>query len=391
MRVFDSRKRTYAGPSENTEIPYSWLNRSSSPEAERARSYIESLYAQYPDPRGELLGKLSSESRGITAHRGFYASLGSLYLYDHFKRLGYEVTADEEGPPDRRRPDLQLTSSEGTVLVIEIVAPFALDDRERSDWRLQEAADELNRRLELGDYYLGLKATAPISAVCPASRLAKAVAARIAELPEPDEVLSLPADRMRELLRLDFVFDGGVIGVRFIPRSRSAASRQNETADRRIVGTVMSGARIVDPAGRIRKSLKRKRPARYGIAAGPYVVAALGMGVLVDDYDVKSALCGTEAVVFRRDGEGEGQLTRQNDGFFSVRNGRALNTRVSGVMFLRNFRALQFKPEEVQKVFYANANAASPVPSPATLGVDRVFGVLERDDNGATLGWLPQD
>jgi len=56
--VFEPRSRTDLEPRRAGEQVFAFLDRSGDPEAENARALIKGLYANYPDPHSNLLGRL---------------------------------------------------------------------------------------------------------------------------------------------------------------------------------------------------------------------------------------------------------------------------------------------------------------------------------------------
>jgi|GEM_PF-5496206 len=105
--LFIEYLRNDSSPKAHLESDFSFLDRSSRPEIERVRHYLENLVGEYPqEERDELVARLKC---GDDTH--FKSAVFELALYTFLVRLGYALSPHPELPNgSKARPDFHVTT-----------------------------------------------------------------------------------------------------------------------------------------------------------------------------------------------------------------------------------------------------------------------------------------
>jgi hypothetical protein len=201
-------------------------------------------------------------------------------------------------------------------------------------------------------------------------------------LPPPERLQVPIAPTLDDLPGGMYREEGIEIRVGFVPMRLEPAFRNDP--DARIVGTGPMTGGMVNTAARIRDRVNSKAGARYDVDSAPFLVVVGLHSVFETDYEVVTALYGSEAVEIP-----SGRMTRQNDGLFGVdtRHPRGRHRRVSAVAVLRKVHA--WDPEGVDVSLLWNPFAYQPWPH-RFMAATRWFGEIGRDEGRAQFGWLDE-
>ncbi|AYY85276.1 hypothetical protein [Chryseobacterium indologenes] len=117
-----------------------------------------------------------------------------------------------------------------------------------------------------------------------------------------------------------------------IPKSNKEHGKKNHRA----IGVYGMHAKILNNVESLRKALKVK-PERYGILDKPYLIAINAVDMLaLNKDDVMDCLMGSTCIVPELiTNQNAFQEFREHDGFFTGRNDKGQNTRVSAAMITK--------------------------------------------------------
>jgi hypothetical protein len=179
----------------DTESPFQYLTRAATHRAHRDRQLLESLYAGFPDPLGQLRGTLTS--RGRSADRHFWGAVTAMQLHRYYSRqLGCQCEVDEASSAVGHRPDLLITASRARHLAVEVTTlgePSTHQAHRRQHSRL---VTELETRVDLRGYLVEVTQLPRPELNLPFKALASELQLAIAALPNSR---TQPPRVMREL------------------------------------------------------------------------------------------------------------------------------------------------------------------------------------------------
>ncbi len=305
-----------------SESSYAALSRSAQPAALHAREALESWYADYPDPDGDLWARFRQSDP-----RQHYAAWWELYVYTLLRRLNFCVQVHPAIPGSSRRPDMLATRGDARMFV-ECAVIFDSEDSAQVD---SEAwlKDCINASSS-PDFGFSMR-------IEKAGRLRSSKTDITKQI--ENWVATLDYDAMQDAAssgpvtsdEQTFIFADWHVrltAIRLEQRHRSYAG------PRLLFGPVVAGFPGNSVEG-FRRLLKKKATQCRGVQ-DPLVVAILGQKLFARDQELDQALFGTEQLVYRLNEDLTeaqfAQFVRQPDGFWyprpPVRGGR-----ISGVLF----------------------------------------------------------
>lgn len=381
--MFDDRQRTYSGWALENESTYSWLDRSTKPEAAAARARIEALYSGFGDSTGRLLRDLRHPD-GRHANAAYHAALASLLMHDRLRKLGFEITTDEDIAGSDRRPDLIASSADIGKIVVEVSVLRSKQEFADHDWRSGILCQAINDGVRSDDYLLSVQVDGELPDDFDPAPVVRAIRAALADMPTP-AIQESEAGRPHPTLdcRLGHV----TVSVGFIPYT---PKNPNDADDHRIIGIYPGGGGCPNTEGRLRNKLKGKRPSNYPahVVSGvtPYVIAIGLADAFSSSSSCRDALWGDEAIMWSADNPDDARPTRKPNGFFGIGPNGPRQPDVSGVLLMHNFSAEIWKPGIMTFEYLENPHANCPI-DPRLFEPDRIFGVVEKTDSHVRLDW----
>jgi hypothetical protein len=310
---------------------------SARPEAVVAREWINAAYGLFPDPTGELAGRLLSTDDVQHA-----SALDELYVHDRLVRNGRIV--HEEGGVG---PDFRIYRDEEYVGAVEVCSLFESKEWAAEQKRHARIIDELNRRIPLEAWFVHFEVVR-LDRQPSVNRLVAWVTARIAELPRGSAEAADPLTPW-----VTYRATGVELQFRFRRRRSSFAP---EPTDRIVgIGPFMGG--FVDSFLRLRSALEKKVQRRYDTRGKPFAIFVGAWDWACTHDQFEDALLGNEQVVLN-----SGDLERANNGFFGRNRERpsGKHEQVSCVFALRSWRPWQ--PDNQQILRFDNPFASVHFP-----------------------------
>lgn len=351
--VFSAVTRNDTEPAPHCDNMYESLDRKATPDAAKAREYVERLYAVFPDPKGRLRSELMKQGR--RGSDGFNAALASLVLHQRLVSLGHVVAVDEERGGKGRRPDFDIAATVAHErFVIEAKTLFKRDTWSKADWWIGEVVDALNARLHSDSVWICFSAVGDWTAPCPIDDVVAAVAEKLQELGDGDH----DGDANVPLARLELCFDGSRCDIAFYCRPA--------LSDSRIVQAQVTSGGLSNTHIRIQRAIIDKHPSAYGIDGVAYAVAFFGGDAWPDLGDALRALYGQWD---------ETDLAERgpSDGLFGPECVDQCSA-ISGILFVPRFFPLLDEGESLEWHWLPNPHAVLPL-DPALLGGVHEVGV----------------
>jgi len=368
MKLFDEKQRDHMAPIENTEHPFTYLDRSSRPEAANVREFVERAFSYYPAERqAELGARLRSEEH--------YRS-GSFELVLHELLRARELSVEIESPKTgtAKRPDF-LVGSGAESFYLEAILATEGSARTAEAKRLGQLLDVVSR-MQSDSFYIGFDVEATGPGQPSAKSIIEYLTYKTGSLDADDESIWIGPDGFTSPA---WVWEDQGWRIVFSPMPKKVSARGQR--GRRAVGMVTEGLRAMNTDEAIRGAV-RKKATRYGEMDRPYVVAVNVLTWPIDEIDCIEALFGSfDGTEYVPDG-GE-RFLRKPDGV--LRPG--MNTRVSAVAFFEDVEPWTAAKRDAFVIH--NRFAERPLPF-GTLGIPdaRAHGDTLERQGGKTLGEL---
>lgn len=310
----------YDGPALQTESSIHFLTRAKGEAWQHVRTLLETWYARFPDPTGDLYGRFRQDDP-----RQHVAAWWELYTYKLFEQLGYVVEVHPSVAGTSNEPDFRV-STDAETMYVECAVLFEDESEAVSDsqaW-LFDCINDANSADFIGDITVEQTGTVrprKRNVVGPIDRWLATldwhdVSAQVNETGEaPEETFEIR----------DWRFTLGAWPVR--------ADKRGEAG--RFIGSSLIGeARPRSDEKRLR-DLIAKKGSRYG-AAQPLVLAILAWSSFTDEDDLNNALFGSIAAMYYENSSIPPWLARQRDGYWRPDN-RRKGARLGGVLFGTHF------------------------------------------------------
>lgn len=309
--IFDDAQRDDARPSRYNEPTFTFLNRSAGEAWQRVRDLVEDWFRHVPAAaRPDLRSRLRS-----TTGNDFRSAFFELYCIETLLRSDWTIELHPTLGHTSRRPDLRAQRGNESFF-LEATTTATPRHEASAESRVNAVIDDINDRLEIGSFMLGIDVIS-IGANAPSTR-------RLC-----DELRSwldgLDPDALREAARgggdetHEWAFDAWSLVFKAFPL---AADKRGPGG--RIVGTIMPAeASFVDDITPLRRRVTDKAKA-YGDLDTGFVVAVGAISSFSGDGDIASALYGSSAVQYYVNpapGAPPPAAIRLNDGLIAGPNG----------------------------------------------------------------------
>ena len=273
------RERTDERPRAHQEPAYAFLDRAAGARWERVRRELDGWFARLPAPaRADLRNRFAQDAE--LDHAGAF---WELWVHEAHRRRGFEITVNIGREAGERRQDFALARGrercwlEATVVGGD--SPLSFTER-----RLDEQVRDIVATVRAPRFSLALEVVR-YGACSPGRRRIVPPLERWLGSLDPREL------RERTSVRR-LAFDGFAIDVEAIALPDELA-RPCGFAQLVPRAAGARGARL-DDVRPLRRKIKKKA-ARYGTLAEPYLLAVLALGDAVRERDVEHALLGATA------------------------------------------------------------------------------------------------
>ncbi len=360
--VFPEPSVSREGPMGWSEPAVNYYRTSTRTDAVVARKWINAAYARFPDPSGELSGRLRS-----ARNDQHMSALDELFVHDRLIQHGRVV--HEEGGVG---PDFRIYRNEEYVGAIEVCSLFDNPQWEAEQMRHARIVDALNERIPLETWFVHFEVIR-LDRQPSLRSLVAWIQARIAELPNgPDDA----ADPLTPWTT--YSAEGVELRFRFLRRRSTFEPKPTD----RIIGSGQPIGGFVDSHLRLRSALEKKVQKRYETRGKPFAVfvGAWDWACAVDQ--LEDALLGNQQVVVD-----SGEIRRAHNGFFGISRERPKGKHqdVSAVFVLLNWRP--WNQENASILRLDNPFASLEFPDHLLLA-DYQFAVV-RNPQARWMEWSP--
>ena len=349
--LFTNYQRSDSSVKANRESDFAFLERSSRPEIERVRQFLETLVKGYPEAeRIELVARIQSRN---DTH--FKSSIFELTLYTFLVRLGYILHPHPELPNgSKARPDFHVISPSGEEFYLEAVLASVDDDSDpaaeaRIGLTLDTLAGASHSNFMVAVEYEGAPRTQPSGKKLLAATL------RWLESLDPNEVqANINCNGFDSTHSFTWEHEEWHVLLSAIP---IAPEKRGKTQT--LIGILSGSAGVIDQWTPIREAIKFKG-AKYGNLDKPLLVAVNFGSFNLKRIDEMQALYGEEQyVVSINDPKKEPKLRRAPNGAWYGKSGPQA-TRVSGAWIFNDLTAYTLASR--RHTIYYNSWASKPLP-----------------------------
>lgn len=319
--LFEEKERDFLGPKNYVETSYSYLDRSSRPESQRVREFIEYWIETYPDAEtNELIARLRSPKA-----RDFDSAVFELIIFALMSRLGCTISVHPQlDNKTGARPDFLISDPNGIEFYLEAVLASEYSQAEISAEKRKNVVLNALDEMESPNFFLGITAYGNPETP-PSSRRLRNDLSRWLSARDPDEVGTEIGSLGFTALPL-FNWNHENWRIRFEAWPRSPDKRG---PGKRTIGALSGGGGFLSTWEPIRDAVRSKGN-HYGDLDKPLLVAINVNAVVVDRIDEMQGLFGQEEYVFdRNDSSSPPQMRRQPNGAWYAVSGPQY-TRVSG-------------------------------------------------------------
>jgi hypothetical protein len=331
--LFDSRERSDQDAKGYGESNWEFLDRSSLPEAQRARDFLAGSYARYPEThRSDLIGRIRGGD-----DTEFHAAVFELVVFSGLAALGCSIEVHPQLPNSSRRPDFLARTPAGDEAYVEATLASEFDREARASARRTKVVLDAIEQLDSPDFMIGFSAEGD-PRTPPSGRLLRhSIRQWLSRLDYESARTGLETNQPNCFDEYRWEGDGWDIKFDAIPRRRDRRG-----PGRRTIGAIVGNAHWGTSHEIIRAAVKAKG-SRYGELSLPLLIAINVDALSVQRDDEIAALFG--------DGQ---HLERLDDRSAPPRFARARNgawvgptgpryTRVSGAWIFRRQQVLAIR------------------------------------------------
>jgi hypothetical protein len=284
------------------------------------RTMLENWFLTYPD---EGKADLKLRIRSTNSIRGFQSAFFELFLSQLLRILGCKLIVHPPIPESSKSPDFLVTSSCGNKFYLEARVATDLSDEKAANEERKRVFFETIKKINSPNFNIRISQRDNPRTPPKGNKIREKIEEELKWLdPYADEIYKKISEKGANARpRLPFEHDGWKIVIIFEPRPPKA--RRNPDVN----GTILrTGAVWVTSSRSIRKSIKKKKPSRYGKLEYPYIIAINALGYAGPENQFIEALFGKSHLNLNID-----ELRRTGDGAW-IKNRHPINTRISGVL-----------------------------------------------------------
>ncbi|WP_141856219.1 hypothetical protein [Kribbella jejuensis] len=304
MSVFSIIARTDPSEAAHGESQFQYLDRVAGRYWDQVRDLIEDWFSRLcTDAQKDVRGRLRDRD-----DRQFTGAFFELYLHECLLRMGYAVTCHPKVEGTTRRPDF-LAQKDSTSIYFE-ARSTSLSDIDFAATARRNAVYQSLDKLNTPNFFLWIDVVQQGNGSPGVRQLRRDLENWLTGL-DPDDYGE--AKQREDFARFSYEEDGWGIEFHAIPKTAEARGKEGV----RPLGIFGPRGEWLNDQQGIRSALATKGSA-YGQLGAPFVVAVASNSWSTDDWDVRNALYGTDAVQIRRlaDGTDETTSMRLPDGYW---------------------------------------------------------------------------
>ncbi|MGS2763760.1 hypothetical protein [Sinomicrobium sp. M5D2P9] len=346
MVLFDDTTERIDGPADNNENTYNYFHKSSRRDIGIIRNQLEKWFGQYPDvEKKELKGRFKKDWESA-----FY----ELFLYNLFRKLGYEIKIHPKVEGTNKRPDF-LISGKDHKIYVEAKVCYDQSEAERAyERKRNQFYDQLNK-VRIRGFYLRIVELNFISNKQPkVKELITKIEGSIASYDPGSITGQLMEYGLGACPEITYGNEDFNIIIQPIPVDKPKRQKIIE----RPIGMFPFETFIGGGEKSLRESILKKAK-RYGKFDLPYLICinALGKKTSKGD-DMENVIWGTLQYTYSTDPRNRnGRMTRKNDGIF-FNGGEKRLRHLSGVLVTKVFSS---NIPNASYWFYKNPFANNPL------------------------------
>lgn len=314
--LFNSINRTNLDYKKRSEKTYEFLNNSAWKISEFSRNIFEDFADEFIVD-AEFLKMFKSES-----DKQHNSAVFELLIYAALKKSNLKL---EKHPISKtgRRPDFQITYDEDYKFYLECTLSgdsFENEDEKKRRERIEEIIDEL--------YFFPYWINIHFITISLKSISKKRLLQFIQKIKDTCDIYS-----NEELSNVTFEFNDNdwLLGISLL--------RKADPKIKRSLGIISGGSKIIDKSKSILTALNDKKAAKYGVENEPYVICVSINDMSISEKEIAEILFGqynTDII----------DLVIANNAFW-ISNCNPINSRVSAIIFCKNFDLFILQSTEI--------------------------------------------
>lgn len=327
MNLFSEIKRDFTGPAEANEDSFSYYERSARKDISKVRDLLEKWFQNLPETEKYEVKKRFKKS--------FDSVFYELFLFNFFKKLGYEIIIHPKIENTDKKPDF-LVSKDGIEIYIEAKICKDKSNFEESNEKLIERFYETIDKIESPHFMFRIEKLHLKKTNQPSTKeLVKKIKNKISQLNHKNELGKTTFGISNSFIQFENLFfenEEISINIEFLPVNEDAVGKPRRSIGVRPIETFIGGAEES-----IRESILTKAK-RYGKLDKPYLICINTLSIKSSSYyDIDAAIWGSIALSFSTDPNNRDEKwVHSADGIF-YNNGSKRITNVSGIMINRIF------------------------------------------------------
>ncbi|NRT13571.1 hypothetical protein [Flavobacterium sp. 14A] len=325
IKLFDKTNEYIEGSSSNNGNSFNNYHKSNRFDMKIIRDTLEGWFSKYPE--------VEKNELKIRFKKDFDSAFFELFLYELFKKLGYEILIHPKLKNSKKRPDFLITKN-GKQTYVEAKICFDKTEAEMALENLQNEFYDKLSNVKIKGFLLAIEEVNFITKKQPrVKELIAKIENEVAKL-DPIQVSSSIQNYGYELCpKIEFENKDFNIIVKPIPLIES----EKDTISENPIGIFPFESFWGGGEDSLRQSILKKSN-RYGKFEIPYLICINALGKKTSGKtDIENLVWGSLQYTYSTSpNERDGKLTRKNDGIF-YNSGKAQLKNVSGLIFTKIF------------------------------------------------------
>lgn len=325
IELFDKTSEFIEGPSGNNENSFNYYHKSNRNDIRIIRVTLEDWFSKYPESEKKELK--------IRFKKDFDSAFFELFLYELFKKLGYDITIHPELKDSSKRPDFLIVKN-GNRTYVEAKICYDKTEAEMAFERRQnEFYDQLSK-VRIKGFLLGIEELNFITKKQPrVKELIVKIENEVANLNPIQITVDMEKYGFDGCPRIEFENKDFNIIIQPMPLIESERDKISENP----IGMFPFESFWGGGEESLRQSILKKAK-RYGKFEIPYLICINALGKKTSrKIDIENVVWGSLQYTFSTDpNKRDGKMTRKSDGIF-YNAGKAQLNNVSGIMVTKVF------------------------------------------------------
>lgn len=332
--LFDKISRTSQKASEYGKAHFDYLNETARQEFQIIRSELDKWFNEYlnlhPDEAKELKNRFRSQD-----DEHHWAAMTELYIHHLLILNGYSTKPHPQLRDVNNRPDFLALKDNLPVFYIEVKVLFSKLITKRLDKFQAAILDSINQ-IESIEYLISLEFLSIDDKNPPATKkIQKNIKEKIEQL-DYDMVCN---DIEKNNKYPEWQWQENNWKIKFLASPVTEEARKRRTGNSKIIGAISYPAKQIKLSVNLKNAIKDKIK-NYGNPDIPFIIAVnvISDDIFCDDISIMSALFGETVITITSfdDGTSKTSTGRNMDGIWVTRKKGICNTRLSGLMVLKN-------------------------------------------------------